>query len=30
MLYNLSRRFTLRARAGTENAIDLIFTLQYQ
>ena len=30
MLYELSRRFTLRARAGTENAIDVIFTLQYR
>jgi translocation and assembly module TamB len=30
MLYQLSRRFTLRARTGTENAVDLIFTLQYR
>lgn len=29
VLYDLSRRFTLRARAGEENAIDLIFTLKY-
>ncbi len=29
MFYDLSRRLTLRARAGTENAIDLIFTVQY-
>lgn len=27
--YDVSRRFTLRARAGGENAVDLIFTLQY-
>ena len=29
ILYDLSRRLTLRARAGTENAIDLIFTQRY-
>ncbi len=29
ILYDLSRRLTLRARAGTENAIDLIFTHRY-
>lgn len=29
ILYDLSRRLTLRARAGTENAIDLIFTRRY-
>jgi translocation and assembly module TamB len=29
VFYDISRRFTLRARAGEENAIDLIFTLQY-
>lgn len=29
MFYDLSRRLTLRARAGTENAVDLIFTVQY-
>lgn len=29
VFYDLSRRFTLRARAGEENAIDLIFTLRY-
>ncbi|MBV1731803.1 MAG: translocation/assembly module TamB domain-containing protein [Hydrogenophaga sp.] len=29
ILYDLSKRLTLRARAGTENAIDLIFTHRY-
>ena len=29
VFYDLSRRFTLRARAGEENAVDLIFTLHY-
>lgn len=29
ILYDLSRRLTLRTRAGTENAIDLIFTHRY-
>ncbi len=29
ILYDLSRRLTLRARAGTENAVDLIFTHRY-
>ena len=29
VFYDVSRRFTIRARAGSENAIDLIFTLQY-
>jgi translocation and assembly module TamB len=29
MFYDLSRHLTLRARAGTENAVDLIFTVQY-
>lgn len=29
ILYDLSRRLTLRARAGTENAVDLIFTQRY-
>ncbi len=29
VFYDVSRRFTLRARAGEENAVDLIFTLQY-
>lgn len=29
MFYDLSRRVTVRARAGEENAIDLIFTHQY-
>lgn len=29
IFYDVSRRFTVRARAGEENAIDLIFTLQY-
>lgn len=29
VFYDLSRRFTLRARAGEENAIDLIFNWQY-
>lgn len=29
IFYDLSRRLTLRARAGEENAIDLIFTLRY-
>ncbi|WP_216350713.1 translocation/assembly module TamB domain-containing protein, partial [Hydrogenophaga sp. A37] len=29
ILYDLSRRLTLRARAGTENAIDLIFTHRF-
>jgi translocation and assembly module TamB len=30
MLYDLSKSLTLRARAGTENAIDLIFTYRYE
>lgn len=29
VFYDISRRFTLRARAGSENAIDLIFKLSY-
>ena len=29
VFYDLSRRVTLRASAGAENAVDLIFTLQY-
>jgi len=29
MFYDVSRRVTVRARAGSENAIDLIFTLRY-
>ncbi|MDP2149259.1 MAG: translocation/assembly module TamB domain-containing protein [Parvibaculum sp.] len=29
VFYDVSRRLTLRARAGEENAIDLIFTLRY-
>ena len=29
VFYDVSRRLTLRARAGEENALDLIFTLQY-
>jgi translocation and assembly module TamB len=29
MFYDLSRRITVRARAGEENAIDLIFTTQF-
>jgi translocation and assembly module TamB len=29
IFYDLSRRLTLRARAGEENAIDLIFTQRY-
>jgi translocation and assembly module TamB len=29
MFYDVSRRVTLRGRAGEENAIDLIFTLSY-
>jgi translocation and assembly module TamB len=29
IFYDLSRRVTVRARAGDENAIDLIFTHQY-
>lgn len=29
VFYDVSRRFTIRARAGSENAIDLIFTLDY-
>jgi hypothetical protein len=29
MLYDLSRRLTLRAQAGNTQAIDLIFTLRY-
>lgn len=29
VFYDISRRFTLRARAGEENALDLIFTLSY-
>jgi translocation and assembly module TamB len=30
ILYDLSKRLTLRARAGTENAIDVIFTHRYE
>jgi translocation and assembly module TamB len=30
ILYDLSERLTLRARAGTENAIDVIFTHRYE
>ena len=29
ILYDISRRLTLRARAGTENAVDLIFTKRF-
>lgn len=29
MFYDVTRRLTLRARAGSENAVDLIFTLSY-
>ncbi len=29
LLYEISRRFKLRARAGDESAIDLVFTLRY-
>ncbi|MCY1313563.1 hypothetical protein D9M70_640980 [compost metagenome] len=29
MFYDLSRRLTLRARAGEENALDLIFTQRF-
>ncbi len=29
IFYDVSRRFTVRARAGEENALDLIFTLQF-
>lgn len=29
IFYDLSKRLTLRARAGTENAVDLIFTHRY-
>lgn len=29
IFYDVSRRLTLRARAGEENALDLIFTLRY-
>jgi translocation and assembly module TamB len=29
IFYDVSRRLTLRARAGEENAVDLIFTLRY-
>ncbi|AOW14634.1 hypothetical protein LPB72_05355 [Hydrogenophaga crassostreae] len=29
ILYDLSKSLTLRARAGTENAVDLIFTYRY-
>jgi len=29
ILYDLSKRLTLRARAGTENAVDLIFTKRF-
>ncbi len=29
IFYDVSRRVTVRARAGSENAIDLIFTLRY-
>lgn len=30
ILYDLSKNLTLRARAGTENAVDLIFTHRYE
>ena len=29
IFYDVSRRLTMRARAGEENALDLIFTIQY-
>jgi translocation and assembly module TamB len=29
IFYDVTRRFTVRARAGEENALDLIFTLQF-
>jgi translocation and assembly module TamB len=29
LFYDVSRRLTLRARAGEENAIDLIFTIPH-
>lgn len=29
IFYDLSRRFTLRAQAGEQSAVDLIFTLRY-
>ena len=29
IFYDVSRRLTVRARAGEENALDLIFTIQY-
>jgi translocation and assembly module TamB len=29
ILYDLSKRLTLRARAGTDNAVDLIFTHRF-
>lgn len=29
VFYDLSRRFTLRAQSGTQNAVDLIFTARY-
>lgn len=29
IFYDLSRRFTLRAQAGTQSAVDLIFTVRY-
>src|SRR5690606_31499299 len=29
VFYDVTRRFTIRARAGSENAVDLIFTLSY-
>ncbi len=29
VFYDLSRRFTLRAESGTQNAVDLIFTTRY-
>ncbi len=29
IFYDVTRRFTIRARAGSENAVDLIFTLSY-
>ena len=29
IFYDVSRRLTLRAQAGEENALDLIFTIQY-
>ena len=29
LFYDVSRRFTLRAQAGDDNAVDLIFTLSY-